>query len=65
MVLFHDSCLFLQDIVLRKLGLDRLLLDHGFLFLRLDLRLGPSPLAAALQQVGGDPFRGYRWTKDG
>ena len=65
MVLLHDSDLLLQDIVLRQLGLDRLLLGHGLLLLRLDLRLGPSPLAAALQQVGGDPFRGCRWTMDG
>ena len=60
MVLLHLLYLPLEHIILCELGGDPLLFDHGGLLLVRDLHLGASPLAARLQQIGGDALVGYR-----
>ena len=56
----HLSDLRLEDVVLRELGrLPQLLLLLGRLLVR-DLLLGPSPLAACLEQVGRDALAGCK-----
>ena len=56
----HHLDFNLQGVVLRELGLRLLFLEELGLFVFLDLLLGPSALAARLEELGGHTFVGYR-----
>ena len=59
-VRLHHLDFNLQGVVLRELGLRLLFLEELGLFVFLDLLLGPSALAARLEELGGHTFVGYR-----